>query len=172
MELELKEDISSGGDSSRIIKSSRAVTDQVKQSIKLFKMVNGAIIEQNEDDSPDGSGVTSQKRPYVGPSSHEQPSFKLNIQQTGEGSSISNLSDTDGEDPRNKKVEILLSLTEKSQRENKKDEAESLYNRFNEMDIAQQAIRDQHQEVLKQIPEAEPIYQLSHKYAEGTASPA
>jgi len=45
MELELKEDISSGGDSSRIIKSSRAVTDQVKQSIKLFKMVNGAIIE-------------------------------------------------------------------------------------------------------------------------------
>jgi hypothetical protein len=66
----------------------------------------------------------------------------LNIQQTGEGSSISNLSDTDGEDPRNKKVEILLSLTEKSQRENKKDEAESLYNRFNEMDIAQQAIRD------------------------------
>jgi hypothetical protein len=40
------------------------------------------------------------------------------------------------------------------------------------MDIATQAIREQHQEALKQIPEAEPIYQLSHKYAEGTNSPA
>lgn len=149
MELELKEDISSGGDSSRIFRPPKAMPDQVKQSIKLFKMVNGAIIEQNEDDSPDGSGVTSQKRPYVGPGSHEQPTFKLNIQETGEGSSISNLSDTDGEDPRNKKVEILLSITEKSQKEKNKDDAESLYNRFNEMEIAQQAIRDQHQEVLK-----------------------
>jgi hypothetical protein len=54
----------------------------------------------------------------------------LNIQETGEGSSISNLSDTDGEDPRNKKVEILLSITEKSQNEKNKDDAESLYNRL------------------------------------------
>ena len=144
MELELKEDISDGGDSSRINRPTKQMPDQVKQSIKLFKMVNGAIIEQNEDDSPDNSGATSQKRPYVGPGSHELPTFKLNIQQTGEGSSISNLSDTDGEDPRNKKREILLSLTEKSLNENKKDEAESLYSRFNELDIAQQAIRDQH----------------------------
>jgi hypothetical protein len=40
------------------------------------------------------------------------------------------------------------------------------------LEIDQDLIKKQHLEVIKDIWEAEPIYQLSHKYAEGTGSPA
>ena len=71
------------------------------------------------------------------------------------------MSEEEGDDPRKKKVQRL-----------EKNADESLIGRLNELEIDQDAIKKQHQEVLGAIWEAEPIFELSHKYAEGSGSPA
>jgi hypothetical protein len=106
-------------------------------------MVNGSIIEQEEEESP----VTAHtKLRYNATATHgthaatTNTAFQIKMQETGEGSSVSNDSGTDGEDPRKKKTVLL---TENSQ--GKKKEAESIYNRFNDItntDIDQQQIKE------------------------------
>jgi hypothetical protein len=53
-EEELKEEQSVSDDSrAKFCSKVKQPPQQMKQSIKLFKMINGAIIEQSEENSPD-----------------------------------------------------------------------------------------------------------------------